>query len=226
MAENVQTISTDNLFALGEKFNTSESVETEVNELDETMAADGDYACSNEFDARTDYKQTAKYCGGVSPNIATDLGTLLSTFGAVASSKLPTNVSLEFEPGRGTVVSIDGHQHTVNPHTTGLAVANMASLIPASSGKGVPALITVAGSVQPISATLALSFTHHDGPTGAGDHGTTGQHTFRADLTVEYEGHPSGVTAGTWLDIRLEKTKTNDGVPVCTLTAHQYVDKA
>jgi hypothetical protein len=107
-----------------------------------------------------------------------------------------------------------------------LATANVSGLIPASSGVGVPSLITVAGSVQPVSATLGFSYTHHDGPTGTGDHGTTGQHTFRVDLSIEYEGHPSGVTAGNWLDIRLEKTKTNDGLPVCTLTAHQYVDKA
>ena len=226
MAENVLTISTDDLFSLGAKFNTSESVENEVNELDEVMAGDGDYACSHEYDARTDYRQVAAYCGGAAPDIETDLGALLSTFGAVANSKLPTGLSIAFEAGKAAVVTVEGHQHTANPHTTGLATFDVTGIIPASSGLGVPSLITVDGSVNPVSATVDIAMTHHDGLAADGTHGTTGQHTCRVDLSVQYEGHPSGVTAGNWLDVKIEKTKTNDGLPVATLTAHQYVDKA
>ncbi|MCP4493405.1 MAG: hypothetical protein GY820_39775 [Gammaproteobacteria bacterium] len=224
MAELVQAVGAQNYYGLSAQFGTNDSEETPGQQFVPKFGADGDFLCSQEFDLRTDYTQTADYCDGGAPNIMTHLSTLMSTFGSVQSAKQPTKVEITFKPGEGAEVNIDGHQHTTNPHTA-LNTFNVSGIVPAGSGTGVPDIITVAGTVSPVETTITYEIEHIDKVGAAGTHFEGQNIRCHVSLSVGYSGQPSGVTAGDWLNIILVKSAPNDDTPTAALTAEQWVDK-
>ena len=223
MAESAPTILAVDYFGAGANFHEQNSSTTERKQFVAVLAANGDYACSQEFDDGDDYMSEYRYCNAV-PDIDTDLSTLLTTFGAVADSKCPTEIRIHFEAGEAATVTIDGHQHDTNPHVT-LRNFDCSGIIPASSGVGVPTLITVAGTVSPVSADLTINANHVDKPGANGAH-FHGQNLgpCRVALSVQYEGQVSGVTAGNWLNIIVAKSDDNQDTPTSTVSAEQFVD--
>jgi hypothetical protein len=226
MPETVPVIAGTNHFSLGATFGTSSTSATESQEENVVQSSTGNYLCSSYWDKITAYTQEAGYCGGASPDIVDDLSTLLTTFGAVVNSKVPTSLRVHFEAAKAATVSIDGHQHAVNPHTTGMREADVSAIIPAGSGYGVPDLITVAGTVSAMAADVTFELTHIDKPGADGDH-FGGQHTMcKVTLSVEYEGTVGAATAGDWLNILTVKSDGNADTPTSSLTAEQYIDSA
>jgi hypothetical protein len=224
MAESAPTIEAVDYFAAAANFHVQESSTEELKEFEATIGATGNYACSQEYDEGDGYMSRYRYCNGT-PDIDTDLGTLLTTFGQVADSKAVTGLRVEFRAGVSAEVTIEGHQHDSNPHTS-LANADCSGIIPASSGVGVPALIAVAaGTCSPVRATLEIDAGHRDHPGADGTH-FHGQNVgpVRVAITVEYEGQPTSMTAGNWLNIKIAKSNPNDETPTATVTAEQYVD--
>jgi len=222
MPESAPTITATDYFAAGAEFHVQNSSTEQTKQFVPVIGATGDYACSQEFDDGDSYMSEYKYCNGT-PDIDGDLDTLLTTFGAVADSKCPTEIRIHFEAGEAATVTIDGHQHDTNPHVT-LDNFDCSGIIPASSGVGVPALITVAGTVSPVSADLTISANHQD------KIGATGAHFWgqnigpcRVSLSVQYEGQVTGTTAGNWLNIVVTKSDDNQDTPTSTVTAEQFV---
>ena len=224
MPEPAPTIIAVDYFAPGEEFHVQNSSTEQTKQFVPVIGATGDYACSQEFDHGDSYMSEYKYCNGT-PNIDTDLATLLTTFGSVTDSKCPTEIRIHFEAGEAATVTIDGHQHDTTPHTA-LDNFDCSGIIPASSGVGVPTLITVTGTVSPVSADLTISANHQD------KIGATGAHFWgqnigpcRVSLSVQYEGQVSGVTAGSWLNILITKSDDNQDTPTSTVTAEQFVTR-
>jgi len=225
MAEQTPTIAVDNFFGLPATFGVESSEDTEFQQFATRFDANGDYLCSQEYDTGITYNNEAGYCGGASPDIVTHLGDMLSEFGNVASAKLPTRMEFRFEAGVGAKLTIEGHQHSSNPHLVDtLRTYNCASLIPAASGVGVPLLIVVAGDVSPVSASLTLELEHVDKPGADGTHFAAQNVRCHVTLSVDYEGHPSGVTEANWLNVILAKSRPNDDTPTATLSAEQWID--
>ena len=224
MAEAAPTILAVDYFAAGANFHEQNSSTEEVKTMAVVVGADSNYACSQEFDDGDTYMSEYKYCNAI-PSIDADLSTLISTFGAVADSKAPTEMRIHFEAGESATVTIDGHQHDTNPHVT-LNTFNASGIIPASSGVGVPTLITVAGTVSPVSADMTISFNHVDkiGADGAHFHGQN-IGPCKVSISVQYEGQVSGTTAGNWLNIIVALSDDNQDTPTSTVTAEQYIDK-
>lgn len=222
MAESGPTITAVNYFSAGAAFHAQNSSTEEVKQFVEIIGATSNYACSQEFDDGDTYMSEYRYCG---TDIDTDLGTLISTFGAVVDSKAPTSLRVHFEAGEAPTVTIEGHQHDTNPHTS-LNTFACNGIIPALTATGVPTLITVAGTASPVSADLEFSFNHVDKVGADGTH-FHGQNIgpCRASLTVNYEGQISGATAGNWLNIVIAKSDDNQDTPTSTLTAVQHIDK-
>jgi len=132
-----------------------------------------------------------------------------------------------FEAGIQASVEIEGHQHDDNPHVIDtLRQADVSGVIPAASGLGVPDLIVVTGDVSPVSATVSFEMEHVDKTGADGTHFTGQNMRCRVSLSIDYEGHPTGVTAGDWLNIILAKSNPNDDTPTATLTAEQWIDVA
>jgi len=216
-----------NHFGTSAKFGIEESTQEEFQQFMPVFAANGNYLCSAVWDKGDTYGQRGHYCGGGAVDIVTDLGTLITTFGAVVSAKVPTRLTVSFSAGAPAAYDIEGHQHDDNPHTTGLASGSCAGIIPASSGVGVPALITVAGTVSPVDAEVVFEIEHVDKPGATGTH-FHGQNVGRikVSLSVSYEGTVSGVTAGSWLNIMTFKTESNESTPTSRVTAEQYLAAA
>jgi hypothetical protein len=227
MAEIVPTIESQNYFGLGVKFGTKTSEETEFQAFNPVFDADGNYLCSAEYDKGINYTQEADYCGGGAVDIVGDLGVLLSKFGDIAEEKTVTNLEVTFAAGIQAEVKVEGHQHDANPHLAGtLRQADVSGVIPAASGIGVPTLIVVAGDVSPVNATVTFEMEHVDKPGADGTHFTGQNMRCRVSLSVDYEGQPTGVTAGDWLNIIVAKSNPNDDTPTATLTCEQWIDVA
>jgi len=224
MAEAAPTITAVDYFAAAATFFAQNSNTAEVKTQAVVVAADGDYACSQEYDDGDTYMSEYAYCNAV-PSIDSDLSTLISSFGEVADAKCPTELRIHFEAGESATVTIDGHQHDDNPHTA-LNKYDCSGIIPASSGVGVPSLITVTGTVSPVSADVTISANHVDKPGAAGTH-FHGQNIgpCKASISVQYEGQISAATAGSWLNILIANSDDNQDTPTSSLTAEQYVDK-
>ena len=94
------------------------------------------------------------------------------------------------------------------------------------SGVGVPTLITVAGTVSPVSADLTINANHQDKVGADGAH-FWGQNIgpCRVSLSVQYEGQVTSATAGNWLNIKIAKSDDNQDTPTSTVTAEQFVDR-
>jgi len=226
MAEAPPTITAVDYFDASSQFKAQNSSTEEVKQFVTVIDGLGDYACSQEFDDGDTYMSEYRYCGGVSPDIDTDLSTLMSSFGLVADEKEPTEMRIHFEAGESATVTIDGHQHDTDPHISGLDVFDCSGIIPASSGVGVPTLITVAGTVSPVSADVTINANHQDKIGAAGAH-FWGQNIgpCRVSLSVNYEGQISGTTPGNWLNIIVALSDDNQETPTSTLTAEQFVDR-
>ena len=225
MAETVPTIAAVNYFGLAATFGIKTSDTTEFKSFNPVFDADGNYLCSAEYDSGDNFNQEADYCGGGSPDIVTALGTALTTFGEFDTTALMTKLDVTFAAGIQATVKAEGHQHDTNPHLIStLRTADVSPVIPASSGLGVPALITVVGSVSPINATVGFEMEHVDKPGADGVHFAGQNMRCRVSLSIDYEGVASAPTAGNWLNIIIASTNPNDDTPTSTLTAEQWID--
>jgi len=227
MPELVPVITATNHFGLAASFGTKTSETSEFQSFNPVFDGDGNYLCSAEWDTGDTFSQEADYCGGASPDIVTALGTVLTTFGEVETVGPVTKLDVTFAAGIQANAKLEGHQHDTTPHLIStLRTADVSGIIPASSGLGVPALIVVAGDVSPVNATVSFEMEHVDKPGATGVHFAGQNMRCRVSLSVDYEGQPSGVTAGNWLNIILAKSNPNDDTPTATLTAEQWVDVA
>ena len=229
MAESPPTITGTDYFSAPAKFHAQNSNTEETKEFYSVLQATGDYACSGEYNHGDTYMSEYAYCGGGAIDIDTDLSTLISAFGDVYGSGVQTEMRIHFEAGEPATVTNDGHQHDgAQAHVAGtLDTFDCSGIIPAASGVGVPTLITVAGTVSPVSADVTISANHQDKVGADGVH-WWGQNVgpCEVSISVQYEGTVSGTTAGNWLDIRVAKSDDNQDTPTSTVTAKQYVDRS
>ena len=227
MAEAPPTITAVDYFASQTGFHAQNSNTEEVKRFARVIAADGDYACSVEVDDGDSFMSEYQYCNGT-PDIDTDMAAWVTAFGDVAGSGVPTELRVHFEAGETATVTIDGHQHNDEAHVVStLAKFDVSGIIPASSGNGVPTLITVAGPVSPVSADLTINANHVDKPGATGVH-FWGQNVgpCRVSISVQYEGKVTGTTAGSWLNIVTATSDDNQDTPTSTVTAEQFVDRS
>jgi len=228
MAESPPTITAVDYFNAGANFHVQNSNTEETKTFSPVIGAAGDYACSQEFDDGDSYMSEYKYCSDT-PDIDTDLSTLITAFGQfkTGTTGSPTEMRIHFEAGEPATVTIDGHQHDANAHANdALDEFDCSSIIPASSGIGVPTLITVTGTVSPVSADVTINANHIDKVGADGTH-FHGQNIgpCRVSISVQYEGQVSGTTAGNWLNIIVAKSDDNQDTPTSTVTAEQFVDR-
>lgn len=225
MAEIVPTIAATNHFGLAASFGNKSSGTSEFKSFNPVFDANGNYLCSAEWDSGDTFEQDADYCGGGAPDIVTALDSILSAFGDVETAGVVTKCDVTFAAGIQANVKLEGHQHDMNPHIVGtLRTADCSTIIPAGSGLGVPTLITVAGDVSPVNATVSFEMEHVDKPGATGVHFTGQNMRCRVSLSIDYEGVLGAITAGDWLNIIVAKSNPNDDTPTSTLTAEQFID--
>ena len=228
MAESPPTIAANDYFAATAKFHAQTSSTSETKQQALVIDAEGDYACSEEFNTGDEFMSEYKYCKGETADIDGDATVWMTTFGEVLGSGVMTEMRIHFEAGEPATVTIDGHQHDgAQAHVvSNLDVFDVSGIIPASSGVGVPTLITVVGTVSPVSADITFNANHVDkvGADGVHWHGQN-VGPCKVSISVNYEGTLTSATAGDWLNIVIAKSGDNQDTPTSSLTAEQYVDR-
>ena len=111
MAAPSNTMEATNLFGLGANFNPQTSNADLREDAANIMDATGNIECETMVNERTEYSNSFAYCNGT-PDIKTDLATLLTKFGDVHDSKKVDTLTINFEKGQYATVDIAGHNHT------------------------------------------------------------------------------------------------------------------
>ena len=215
------------LFAAGANFHEQESSSIDMDDRSFMLDKSGNVECETMVNGRVEYSNRFAYCSGT-PNIATDLGTLLTQFGNVADSKAVTTMSISFRAGAYAEVTIDGHQHDANAHSAGIGegYADVSAAIPASAGFGVPTLTgqTIGTDASPVSLTITFNMNHIDKIGADGTHFTGKNLTCTAELSEEFEGTPSGAEATDWTTDSKGGADSSENNDTYTYTAHRYFD--
>ena len=212
MADATIALEASNLFGLAAAFNTTDSTtsvkRTNVQALDEL----GNVACQRSVGVQTEYTQTANYCG---TDFVSDLGTFLTKFGDVQSSKIVTGLSVTLSAAGYVTVQVSGHNHAENAHAAGLTVgyADVSDFFPhaaavtgppavpaepfyAWDGFGVPSFgVTLGDNASPSSASVTFSMNHVDTNDENGDHFVGKNITPKCELKMDFEGIPTSNTA-------------------------------
>lgn len=185
----------------------------------EARGAVGDIGWRNVFDKKNPYAASAEYNGA-------DLGadTDLVLVGGVMNSKFLDSFSLAFAVGQAIKLSMTGHQHPVNPHTTPVTPGDLlgylpalSDLLPASVVSGqVPGTLASTDFNATANASLtavALNFSasHTDRPGNSGDHFVGSAYGGELEVSLTYIGVPTLPTtpAGWTLVGPLTKAETN-----------------
>jgi len=235
MAAPSNTMEATNLFGLGANFNPQTSNADLREDAANIMDATGNIECETMVNERTEYSNSFAYCNGT-PDIKTDLATLLTKFGDVHDSKKVDTLTINFEKGQYATVDIAGHNHTANAHVAGLpdGYCDASAALAAGLGFGVPDYsITMGDNASPISATLTLSGNHIDREGEDGNHWQGKTTTYRAELTMTIEGVPTDITAAAietdavgWTVDSINATDGNQDFDGYVFTMHRHFDLA
>jgi len=233
MADKSVNLGGSNLFGAGAQLFAQTSSSIHTREMANMLDAAGNVECETGISNMTTYENSFAYCKAT-PDIKTDLGTLLTKFGVVADSKAPTALTINFSAGEYATVDITGHNHDNNAHAwTTTEYADVSAAVPASSGFGVPNFgLTVGANSTPISASIAFSLNHIDENDAGGEHWVGTNTTFRAEMTLELLGLPTSQTVAAiesnltgWT---VDTNGGNDGnqeLDKFTITAHRHFNK-
>lgn len=202
MADASIDLQASNIFGLAAAFKTESSGTSEVTTNVTVMDELGNVSCEQNIEDITNYTQTAKYCG---TDFVTDLGTFLTQFGDVQTSKIVTGLSINMTAADYCSIEVTGHNHDANPHVAGLTVgyADVSDFLPHElteafagwTGFGVPDFgVTTGSDSSPASATATFAMNHVDQVDEAGDHLVGKNITPRCELSMELSGIPTSNT--------------------------------
>ena len=218
------------LFAAGANFHeqSSSSILNETNAF--MLDSSGNTQCvTTGLNSTSEFTNEFSYCNAT-PDIKTDLSTLITQFGDVFDSKKVTSLTINYTAGEYATVSITGHQHTENAHSAGFAegFADVSAAVPASSGFGVPVM---AGQVtgddcEFISMSISFGLNHVDREGADGNHFVGKSVTIRAEATVEAIGTPTTALPTGWNTVSSGPSDSNQDFDTWTGTWENWYDIA
>lgn len=164
-----------------------------------SLDENGDEDASATFDTKTEVN--AEYELPTIGSVADKLPTL----GGVLGGYVITSIILKYFNTKFPTLSLTGHAHSQNTHSTSMATFAMPVTVPASTGKGVPNALSASADIGRKSLTYSFVCEHKDEVDGDGEH-LAGQNA-NAVCTIDAEfvgtasiSIPSGfdnTTAGT-----------------------------
>jgi len=226
MSDAAVDLGATDLFSLGTGFHAQESSTEPTSEEALAQSEIGDMACVNFHNKMTNYRARYKYCG---TGLKTALGDILTAFGGVVNGILPTDLEIAFSSGAQAEITLSGHNHTTNPHSTTNPpnTFDISGALGTGAGLGVPELIVAAGeaggTASRQAATLSFGVNHIDKEANSG-HFVGESVLCRCDLSVDYEGVPGTITEGSWLQVLVASNDANEDLDTAQLTAHRYFD--
>jgi hypothetical protein len=173
----------------------------------------GDEVASKLYDEMTETSQQFTAATATAP-------TLPANIGAILASKVVTSISISTSATDFAKVTMTGHQHTSNPHTS---VRNVAHGITLRAGFGATDFLgATAGSDAAVeSSTCNITCQHTDIQDGNGDHLTGNNYDARITATVVWHGVPTTPAAAGWDVTSVETKETPTGYLQTTVTAEK-----
>jgi hypothetical protein len=225
MADKAVSMQASDLFALGANFKEQSSTSTPMADHTQVRDENGNSAggcLSGEMNNRTEYTGVYLYCG---TDLKTDLGTLLTTFGQVSDSKAVTEISVNFTQDQKPEVTINGHNHDDNPHTS-LTNFDVAASMPAGiGGVGVPDWWTNSdANSNPTRGNVRYSLTHTDRQGKDNQHWVGDSRDARVDASFDYIGTPTLTLTG-WETDSKAAADSNSEFDTFTQNAHRFYDQ-
>jgi hypothetical protein len=197
-------------------------VETSV----QTKDADGNVVCeTGGLNSTNEFQTVYKYCPSTTADIKTDMGTLLTEFGAVRDSKIVTEITITYEPGDYATVTVNGVQFLEEAVTT-INEADVSAAVPASSGFGVPTLagVTLGDNASPNALEIRLGYNLVSAQGADGNHfATQAAGEFRADGSAGYVGVPTTLQPVTnFITDSFEVSDGNSDFDAAGWTGHRF----
>lgn len=242
MADAVIDLQASNIFGLNANFNTTSSTTGTATSNVAINDELGNVACQRNISDMISHSQSATYCGS---DFVTDLGTFLTQFGTVQSSKIVTGLSIGMSAEGYATIEVSGHQHPDNAHVAGLSIgyADVSDFLPHAIGEafvswdgfGVPDFgVTVGANSSPASASVNFTMNHIDENDEQGDHLVGKNITPRCELSMDFVGLPTSVTIsaiqtdlraneGDMLDVlvdSIDQSDSNSEFDTFSFTAH------
>lgn len=227
------------LFILGSLFNPAQTVSNDVSNVPRAFDETELSVQSNRLSALIQYSQSYGYCGTA---LDSNLGTIASAFGGVRNATslgygyiVVGSLQIKYSAMGYPAITLQGHNHAANAHTSATPTKNITSAIP-SSGFGVPAFgITVGSLASQVSAQLTITKGHKDvnDADGTHIHGANTGNT-KLQLNMEFVGIPtsntesaieSDLSAITGFDIKVLSVadfKNNTGFTSFAFSAEGY----
>lgn len=208
MSEATIAMEASDLLSLHANFKPQGSTTVTPSKTIEALDELGNIACQRTIEDVINYTNSFTYCG---TDFVGDLGTALSTFGALSNGKIITQMTANLTAENYVKVDFTFHNHIANAHAASVGTCNMVAMFPNHAaivspakpaeafylwdGFGVPNFgVTVGANASPKSATVTLSLDHKDAQDQAGEHLIGKSMTPRAELKMDFEGIPTSNT--------------------------------
>lgn len=223
-------------FGLGANFHPQSSSVATSEERKNILDENGNLECESMVGPKSEYSTTYAYCNGT-PDIKTDLGTILTSFGYVLSSggatenMFVTGLTINFNDGEYAEVSMTGVAYgdgTMPAAATGI-VSDVSTAVPASAGFGAPTLtgVTLGTDAAVSSVSISFSLNHIMATDGNGDFFVGQNITYEASADAEYTGVPSSYTTVTnWTTDSYTAADGNENFDTVSWSGHRNFDKA
>lgn len=219
-------------FGLGANFHPQSS--SAVTSLERRNIKDefGNFECEKMVGEKTEYSTTYSYCNA-SPNIKSDLGTALTSFGFATGgteSMFVTSMTINFRDGEYAEVTMNGvaYAGANQPSTSAGYVADVSAAVPSSAGFGVPTFngVSLGNNAAPTSATINITHNHIMASDGAGDFFAAKNISFIAEADIEYTGVPSSYESVTgWTKDSATLGDSNENFDTAAWSGHRYFDR-
>lgn len=218
MAEPTITFGCAESFGEIAKWNEQSSNSSVVSDRARTLTKDGDQAASTTYNERTEV--TTSYEAGSTSGCS----ILPANIGALTNSLILTGIDVSTSATGFATLSLSGHNHTANPHTSSHALKSVAHGIATPVGFGAVDFLggTAGLNADVESSTLSISCEHVDVEAHTGNHLVGENYDPKVTATTVWNGAPTTAAAtGTWDKVSVVTETTNSGHLKTTVTGEK-----
>jgi len=198
-------------------WNEQSSNSSVVSDRARVLSKDGDQAASTLYNERTEV--STSYEAGATTSVA----VLPETIGSLVNSLIVTGIDISTTATGFATLSLSGHNHTANAHTSSPALESVAHSISNTVGFGaVDFLGGTAGANADIeSSTLSISCEHSDVEANTGNHLVGENYDPKITATTVWNGVPATPSGASWDKVSVVTETTNTGHLKTTVTGEK-----
>lgn len=161
-----------------------------------TLDKSGNESASKLYDEKTDVQSSYKADVEADPAAP----TIPAEVGALVNSLILTSIDITTRGDAFAEMSLSGHNHTANAHTSSPALNKGAHSLTLDSGFGAQDFLggTAGDNASCVSGRVAITCQHNDQIDGSGDHLVGENYDGKIEATSEWVGVPSAAVGAGW----------------------------